>query len=221
MVWELTLTATRCVEMDWDWCVSETLVSNIKKREEKKTKKKVFECRFVPEVHLWCSSIHGKTICICSSATLFSLPGLLSHCRTWLIGIRWLALQIPLNTHEAPRRGLCCLNDLQTFGSFVETIRVSLIHVGCDATLWLQLEMKWQDDGGKADEKDHDALHGELMVLNTVMHKIWPTAQKEVWIIQVCWQTKMGIVTTMEWQNIRKYIYVDIKWCWLYFSGLK
>lgn len=92
-----------------------------------------------------------KTISICSSTTLFSLPGLLSHCRTRLT---------PNNTEYTPRSPwalwkLCCLNDLQTFGSFVGTIKSQLDE--CNATLWLQLEMKRQDDAVEANDKDHDA----------------------------------------------------------------
>lgn len=78
------------------------------------------------------------------SATLFSIPRLLS---TLSFLTDWDALTCtPNNTERTVKsaQGLerpCCLSDLLTFGSFVETVQVCLVNEGWNATLWLQLEM--------------------------------------------------------------------------------
>lgn len=184
--------------MGWDWCVGVTLVSGARKHEEKKWKSCwEFErrcdlfLRFISGALQ--SSVHAKTFCLCSSGHFVLAPSS-AIALSW--STDWDALTpITLNAHQGLGFALgkaCCLIYQQSFGSFVETFRAGLINERCNAKICLQLEMKWQDDGEKAHGEDHHALHGELMTLNRVMHKIWPTAQEEVWIIQVCRQNKIG-----------------------------
>lgn len=86
----------------------------------------------------------------------------------------------------------------------METLQVRLINEG--QMQHFGLEMKWQDDGEKANNKDHDALHGELTILNTVMHKIWSTAQKRCGLFSV-WQIKKDKM----WQNgMAKYTWINV-----------
>lgn len=101
--------AARRTAMDWGCCVDVTPAGSSGKHEEKKWKscrefEQALERRcdlFLRFASVRCAPnvCRGKAICVCSSATLLSHPRLLSHCLSWLTGLR--RLQIALSTQQA------------------------------------------------------------------------------------------------------------------------